>query len=131
MSHADEVPDVDVGRADQQMINLFGRLNNKKHVVSDEIAKLKEKLQNYEDAQAEMMFLDDGDDVKYAIGDTFSMFDTDSATEMLEAEMEGLQQKMEGQKELMASIEDEMSGLKTKLYAKFGKSINLEENPDA
>ena len=41
MSHADDVPDVDVAREDQMRINLFGRLNNKKHFVEDTIKDIK------------------------------------------------------------------------------------------
>lgn len=41
MSHADDVPDVDVAREDQARINLFGRLNNKKHFVEDTIKDIK------------------------------------------------------------------------------------------
>jgi len=41
MSHADEVPDVDVAREDQMRINLFGRLNNKKHFIEDTIKDIK------------------------------------------------------------------------------------------
>merc|ERR1712086_256005 len=125
----DDAPDVDVAREDQQRINLFGRLNNKKHSLEERIKELKEKLNNYEDAQTEMMLLDDDCDVKFLMGDTFSMYEPDQANEMLEAEMEDLQKEMEGEEEALTKIQEQMSDLKTKLYAKFGKSINLEENP--
>merc|ERR1711907_433388 len=129
MSHADEVPDVDVEKADQQRINLFGRLNNKKHFIEDEIKSIKDKLSNYEDAQTEMMLMDDEDKVKFAVGDTYSCLDADSANEKLEEEIEELQKLLEKQEADMALVEETMGELKTQLYAKFGKSINLEENP--
>merc|ERR1711988_603182 len=120
--------EVEVLREDQKRINLFGRLNNKRHAIEDRIKEIKEKLTNYEDAQTEMMLLDD-EDIKYAVGDTFSCFDTDSAGEMLEEEMAKMQKELEAQEAAMGGIEEEMKELKVTLYAKFGKSINLEENP--
>merc|ERR1712097_96974 len=102
MSHADEVPDVDVEKADQQ--------------------------RNYEDAQTEMMLMDDEDKIKFAVGDTYSCLDADSANEKLEEEIEELQKLLEKQEEDMNLVVETMSELKTALYAKFGKSINLEEN---
>merc|ERR1712100_101420 len=125
MSHADEVPDVDVEKADQQRINLFGRLNNKKHFIESEIKDIKDKLSNYEDAQTEMMLLDDDDKIKYAIGDTYSCLDSESAGEMLDAEIEELQKQLEKQEKDMEVVVDTMGELKTHLYAKFGKAINL------
>ena len=41
MSHADDVPEVDVLREDQQRINLFGRLNNKKHAIEESMKEIK------------------------------------------------------------------------------------------
>merc|ERR1711998_281195 len=125
---ADETPDVEVLREDQSRINLFGRLNNKKHYIEEEIAAIKEKLSTYEDAQTEMMLLDEDEPVRYQVGETFSSFDADTANEMLEAEIEKFQKKLEKQEEDLAKVGDEMSDLKTHLKAKFGKSINLEEN---
>merc|ERR1712216_366289 len=101
MSHADDVPDIDVLREDQQRINLFGRLNNKKHLRLDNIKAIKDKLQNYEDAQTEMMLMEDDENIKYAIGETYTEFDADTANEMLEAEMEELQKQLESEEEAM------------------------------
>merc|ERR1711998_791087 len=72
-----------------------------------------DKLSNYEDAQTEMMLLDDDEGVRYAVGDTYSQFDADTANEMLEAEIEDLQQQLEKQQELMTETEEQMSDLKT------------------
>merc|ERR1712070_831707 len=126
---ADETPDVEVLREDQSRINLFGRLNNKKHYIEDEISAIKEKLSTYEDAQTEMMLLDEDDGVRYMVGETYSEFDADTANEMLEAEIEKAQKKMESQEEQLTKIVEQMDDLKVHLKAKFGKSINLEENP--
>merc|ERR1711959_346520 len=123
------MPDVDVNREVQKMIHLFGRLNNKRHEVEDKIKELKDKLGNLEDAQTELMLLDEEEDVRYAVGDTYSEFSTDTANEMVEAETEEAQRQVEEEGEKLSAIEEQMSDLKTKLYAKFGKSINLEETP--
>merc|ERR1711937_323677 len=124
-----DMPEIEVLREDQQRINLFGRLNNKKHFIADTIKDIKDKLSNYEDAQTEMMLLDEDEAVRYAVGDTYSHFDAERAGEMLDAEIEKLQQEMESKQEELDAVEEKMSGLKVELYAKFGKSINLEENP--
>lgn len=36
-----DMPEIDVLREDQQRINLFGRLNNKKHFIADTIKDIK------------------------------------------------------------------------------------------
>eukprot|EP00658_Telonema_sp_P-2_P036149 TRINITY_DN261_c0_g1_i1.p1 TRINITY_DN261_c0_g1~~TRINITY_DN261_c0_g1_i1.p1 ORF type:complete len:144 (+),score=46.14 TRINITY_DN261_c0_g1_i1:201-632(+) len=131
-----EADNVEVDKQDQLMINSFNRLNNRKHELLELIKRQKEQLSNLEDAQTELMLLDDHDSFMFAIGDehvrhgnidTFIHSGTDSTDEQIETLMNKCNAKVEGfEKELSGKLTD-MDGLKTKLYAKFGKSINLEE----
>ena len=137
LTKASETPSVEVEKQDQLRINGFNRANNRKHELLDMIKKQKEQLSNLEDAQTELMLLDDSDQaLMFAIGDefvrhgnieTFVHASTESTEEQLEALMEAGNDKVSAYEAELAERLKEMDGLKTALYAKFGKTINLEE----
>lgn len=56
--------DVDVTWEDQQMINTFGRLTNKRHDIDQELKELKQKIENVEEAQTELIMAEG--DIPYA-----------------------------------------------------------------
>jgi prefoldin subunit 4 len=88
---------------------------------------LKQKsLERLDDASTELMMAS-GDTVMLFIGESF--FDTteDDATEFCEEEVERMQGILEKFEEEETEILEKQADLKKMLYARFGKSIQLEE----
>merc|ERR1719313_754908 len=122
---ASDTKQIDVTKEDQLMINSFNRANNRKHELLELIKKQKEQLSNLEDAQTELMLLDDHESFMFAIGDEFVRHD--NIDEQLEALIESGNAKVAKYEGELKDKLKAMDELKTKLYAKFGNSINLEE----
>lgn len=127
------VKQVQVLWADQQRINKFGRLNTRFQDVADEIDASSQKVENLVDAQdAIESCMEDDEEDAFAIklGEVFVRTDEDNATEFVESRLAEARKELETQKSERDQLQKEMSQLKAKLYAKFGKSINLEMNPE-
>ena len=127
LAREDEV-DVEVRKIDQDKINEFGRLNTRIGELKDEIAALDKELTSYEDAEEEVMLIEGEEDaLKLKFGDCF----LDVEEEDVESELSRLNQIAEKRKEVfgeeMAGHIERQAKLKTDLYARFGKTINLEE----
>lgn len=75
--------DTQIEWADQEKINKFSQLNMKYNDVKENIKKLKEELDNLEDAQ---MQVDEamGEDLKLFLGEAFISVDEDAATNYVE-----------------------------------------------
>lgn len=87
---------------------------------------LQKSLERLDDAATELMMAS-GDPVLLLIGESF--FDTteDDATEFCEEEVERMQGQLEALEKEEAGILEKQAGLKKDLYARFGKSIQLED----
>ncbi|KAM3576929.1 hypothetical protein VYU27_001294 [Nannochloropsis oceanica] len=124
---ADDSPDVEVRKADQEMINEFGRLNNKYIELDEDLTGLKEQLEKLDDAVTELM-VGVGGPVRLLLGEAFVEVSEDYATEYCERKQEQLQARVEelgAEKEGIAARQME---LKKALYGRFGNSINLESS---
>ena len=122
-----EKADTEISREDQVKINSFSRLNMKFHGMKDEIKKLKDELENLQDAGStieEAM----GDPLKLFVGECFIDIDEDAATQYQEKLTDEKQEELEKLTDEIDEVESEMKNLKSFLYARFGQSINLEEN---
>lgn len=127
LAKEDEV-DVEVRKVDQEAINEFGRLNNRVSELRDELKLVEKELTAYEDAEEEVMLIDEGTEaLKLTMGDCF----LDVEEEDIESELERLKEIAQGKKDKyiseIATCESRQSELKTQLYGRFGKTINLEE----
>ena len=92
-----------------------------------EIKALKDELENLQDAISsveEAM----GDPLKLFIGEALISVDEDAATNYVEKISEEKQEQLEKLNDKLDEYESEMRTLKSFLYARFGGSINLEEN---
>lgn len=69
----------------------------------------------------------DGDDVMILIGESFFDTSEEEATEFCESEVERMTELLEKLDEEESTIVEEQAELKTILYGRFGKSIQLEE----
>mmetsp|Transcript_21756 Transcript_21756/g.52959 ORF Transcript_21756/g.52959 Transcript_21756/m.52959 type:complete len:153 (-) Transcript_21756:90-548(-) len=115
----------------QKDINTFSRLNNQYHELKDELNTQKEDLVNLQDAQNEvMMQMDDTEPVKMAIGEVYCDQTQDDAMDILNAKVEEAEGDVSKKEAKMAEVKAEMAVLKGRLTAKFGKNINLEEEPE-
>jgi prefoldin subunit 4 len=64
--------------------------------------------------------------VRYQIGDSFISLPLSEVQEMLSSSTEKIEEEVTALEEKLSMIREEMKGLKVKLYARFGRSINLE-----
>ena len=127
LAKEDEV-NVEVRKVDQEAINEFGRLNNRVSELRDELKLVEKELTAYEDAEEEVMLIDEGTEaLKLTMGDCF----LDVEEEDIESELERLKEIAQGKKDKyiseIATCESRQGELKTQLYGRFGKTINLEE----
>jgi prefoldin subunit 4 len=63
---------------------------------------------------------------RYKIGDSFISLPLPEVQEMLSASTEKIEEEVAAVEEKLSTIREEMTQLKVELYARFGRSINLE-----
>ena len=121
--------DTQIERADQEKINEFSRHNMKKHDLEDQIKKLKEEIGNFGDANdiIDETFGEEGA-LKLFLGEALIAVEEDAARDYVETVNNEKQEELEAKQEALEDIEKKMGDLKSFLYAKFGNSINLEED---
>ena len=123
--------DTHIERADQEKINQFSRLNMKFQDLEEQIKKLKEDIDNLTDAN-DMIFEVEDDDgpgaLKLFLGEAFVTVDSDAATNYVEKVNEEKQEELDKKQEEKEEVEGLMKDLKSYLYARFGNSINLDED---
>ncbi len=118
--------DTHIERVDQEKINAFARANLKAHDLRGEIKKLKEEIDNLEDA-ALLVEESMGEGLKLFLGECFVTVDEDQGSQYVTSITEEKQEELEKKNDALEKLEKEMKNYKTYLYAKFGSSINLEE----
>lgn len=121
--------DTEIERGDQVKINQFSRANAKAGELRDEIKKLKEEIDNLEDATL-MVEESMGEGLKLFLGECFVAVDEDQGANYVEKIATEKQEELDSKQEQLDQLEDEMKTLKTFLYARFGSSINLEEQTE-
>ncbi|KAI9761746.1 MAG: bifunctional AP-4-A phosphorylase/ADP sulfurylase [Chaenotheca gracillima] len=130
LSKEDEVAnggqETEVRREDQDKINMFSRLHQRENILEDQLKTKNKDKEDLEEVSNELELADEDDTVPYKIGDTFFSLHLEeaqamlsSSTETIEADISTVQEKLEG-------VQSEMQELKVALYARFGRSINLE-----
>ena len=63
---------------------------------------------------------------RYKMGDAFVSLPLPEVQELLSASTEKIEESVSAIEGKLSTVREEMSGLKVALYARFGKSINLE-----
>ncbi|KAK1986381.1 Prefoldin subunit-domain-containing protein [Colletotrichum cereale] len=138
--------EVEVRREDQDKINKFSRLHQRELIIEEELknksvslalllgqeaasnrrgAVQKEK-EELDDLSTELELADEDEAVPYKIGDAYFHVSQPQAIEMLEQASAKIEEEVEGLESKLETIKEEMTQLKVELYARFGKSINLE-----
>lgn len=126
MLRPEEESEAEVRREDQNNINQFARLNARLNEVKAEKESMKKQLEGIDDASTELM-MGSGEQVMLMVGgETFFEVSEEYATEHCEAEVEKLQEQVDSLEQEEADILESQAKLKTILYGRFGKSIQLE-----
>ncbi|RUP44777.1 hypothetical protein BC936DRAFT_149025 [Jimgerdemannia flammicorona] len=81
-----------------------------------------------EDLSQELELADEDEPVRYKIGDSFIHLTLEDAQARIARDQEVVDQQLEEVKTRIDDVTGKMGGLKTQLYAKFGKAINLEKD---
>jgi prefoldin subunit 4 len=120
--------DVEVRRMDQDMINDFGRLNNRLLEVRAELQQAKKDNEKIEDASTEMMMASSEGSTKIMllVGESFIEASEDEVTEYCEKKQEEISSMISKLTKEEAEIVTKQADLKKVLYGRFGDSINLE-----
>ncbi|XP_074645198.1 prefoldin subunit 4-like [Tubulanus polymorphus] len=116
---------------DQQHINKFARHNAKLQDLKDELEAKKKEMQNLDDAGDDLLMVDDESaPIPYMVGEVFVCMNMEETNKMLENAKENVQKEIKNIEKLCDDHKHTLSDLKIKLYAKFGTSINLENEEE-
>ena len=111
---------------DQQKINKFSTLINKKDENLEVLKKLKEEKEYLDDLSLEIELLDEDEKIQYKVGEVFIFMKVNKVIEKIEVDNEGLTEKISNIESLVEEIDDQLESYKKQLYARFGNNINLE-----
>ncbi|KAF2461946.1 prefoldin subunit 4 [Lineolata rhizophorae] len=118
--------EVEVRREDQDKINRFSRLHSRLANLEDELKAKQKDKEDVEEVSNELELVDEDDKVPYKMGDAFLHLPVPEVMELLASSNEALDKDVAALEEKLSGIRDEMQELKVALYARFGRSINLE-----
>ncbi|KAL2048071.1 hypothetical protein ABVK25_011056 [Lepraria finkii] len=118
--------ELEVRREDQDKINKFSRLHQREMTLEDELKVKAKDKEDLEELSNELELADEDDKVPYKIGDTFISLALPEVQEMLASSTEKIEESVSTIEGKLNTVREEMEELKVDLYARFGKSINLE-----
>ncbi|OJD34937.1 prefoldin subunit 4 [Diplodia corticola] len=118
--------EVQVRREDQDKINRFSRLHQREKVLEEELKAKQKDKEDLEEVSNELELVDEEDKVPYKVGDSFMALPQPEVLELLTDSTERIDKDVTKLEEQLSGVRDEMEELKVALYARFGRSINLE-----
>ncbi|KAL2824114.1 Prefoldin subunit-domain-containing protein [Aspergillus cavernicola] len=118
--------DTEVRREDQEKINRFSRLHQRETVVEEKLKGKQKDKEDLEEISTELELADEDELVPYKIGDSFVHLPLEEAQTLLASSTEQIDSEVAKLEETLGELRDEMQQLKVALYARFGRSINLE-----
>ncbi|KAJ6160436.1 hypothetical protein N7470_003832 [Penicillium chermesinum] len=134
----------EVRREDQEKINRFSRLHQRETLVEEQLKSKQVRLravdggfmreigdyrrirEDLEEVSMELELADEDDLVPYKIGDSFFQLPLADAQSMLASSTEQIDADVSKLEDTLGELRDELQQLKVALYARFGRSINLE-----
>ncbi|CAF0908087.1 unnamed protein product [Didymodactylos carnosus] len=125
--------EIHVDYEDQASINKFALNNSKLNELKDELELKRKELTNIQDsleALEELSILCDIKDAPFLVGETFLIESTEDIQQSLNTRKEKIELEIENIQKRYQTIKSLLSDLKVKLYGKFGKSINLENDDE-
>ncbi|KAJ9298127.1 hypothetical protein DTO271G3_3732 [Paecilomyces variotii] len=118
--------DTEVRREDQEKINRFSRLHQRETVLEEQLKAKQKDKEDLEEVSTELELADEDDLVPYKIGDSFISLPLSEAQSLLATSTEQIEEDVSKLEESLGEIREELQKLKVALYARFGRSINLE-----
>lgn len=118
----------EVAWEDQKKINEFSKLNTQLSQHEQALKNLAQDKELIDDVSLELELVDEDELVPYKIGDALVSLPQKEVMERLEREQEELDEKISKRQAEADACSERMTELKSQLYAKFGKSINLERD---
>ncbi|GAD94304.1 prefoldin subunit 4 [Paecilomyces variotii No. 5] len=118
--------DTEVRREDQEKINRFSRLHQRETMLEDQLKAKQKDKEDLEEVSTELELADEDELVPYKIGDSFVSLPLPEAQSLLATSTEKIEEEVSKLEESLGEIRDELQQLKVALYARFGRSINLE-----
>lgn len=116
----------EVSWEDQQKINKFSTLINKKDEQLETLRKLKVEKEYLDDLSLEIELLDEDEKVQYKVGEVFVFMKVERVVEKIERDNEVLGEKIGAIEATVDEFDEQLDTYKTQLYARFGNNINLE-----
>ncbi|KAI9779504.1 MAG: hypothetical protein M1839_007312 [Geoglossum umbratile] len=118
--------EVEVRREDQDNINRFSRLHQRETLLEEELKAKQKDKEDLEEVSTELELADEDDLIPFKIGDSFVSLPLPEVQELLSKSTGRIDTDMERLEEKLEKVRGEMVELKVVLYARFGRSINLE-----
>ncbi|KAL8657470.1 MAG: hypothetical protein Q9226_001880 [Calogaya cf. arnoldii] len=118
--------DLEVRREDQDKINKFSRLHQREMLLEDDLKSRAKEKEDLEEISNELELADEDEKVPYKLGDAFIMLPLPEVQQLLSNSTEKIDKSVSATEDKLDDIREEMNSLKVELYARFGKSINLE-----
>ncbi|KAK5164464.1 uncharacterized protein LTR77_009670 [Saxophila tyrrhenica] len=116
----------EVRKVDQERINRFSRIHSRQKALEDELKGKQKDKEDLEEISTELELADEDEKVPYKIGETFFNLPIPEVQELLSSSVERIDGEVTTLEERISEISEEMSDLKSALYGRFGRSINLE-----
>ncbi|EMF15367.1 prefoldin subunit 4 [Sphaerulina musiva SO2202] len=116
----------EVRKEDQDKINRFSRLHSREKGLEEELKVKQKDKEDLEEISSELELADEEEKVPYKIGDSFFNLPVPEVQELLSAAVERIDREVSTVEEKLGEYREEMQTLKSELYGRFGKSINLE-----
>ncbi|KAJ5167409.1 prefoldin subunit 4 [Penicillium canariense] len=116
----------EVRREDQEKINRFSRLHQRETLLEEQLKAKQKDKEDLEEISTELELADEDELVPYKIGDSFFQLPLADAQSMLETSTEQIDADVSKLEDSLGELREELQQLKVALYARFGRSINLE-----
>ncbi|KAH0293594.1 hypothetical protein KCU62_g1117, partial [Aureobasidium sp. EXF-3399] len=126
LSKDEEGEETEVRREDQDKINRFSTLHQREKLLQAELKTKEKEKEDLEEVSSELELADEDEKVSYKIGDSFFLLPLPEVQELLTASIEKIDADVTAVEEKLSEHREEMQQLKTALYGRFGRSINLE-----
>ncbi|KXX82269.1 Prefoldin subunit 4 [Madurella mycetomatis] len=118
--------EIEVRREDQDKINKFSSLHQRELSIEEKLKVKNKEKEELDDITTELELADEEDVVPYKIGDAFFHLPLPQAQELLGISTAKLEEEIGELEDSLGNIREEMTQLKVELYARFGRTINLE-----
>ena len=112
--------------SDQERINEFSRLNLQATSIKSKLELFEDQKESIDDAIAELELASDDHPIPFLIGSSYVDLSCSQAIELLNEQASTFSNEIAQLLTSKSDLESRMAHLKSTLYAKFGKTINLE-----